>query len=193
MIFTLVHAILHTFLIHSWRTDRVRTHGLGAGVSLLLSRESVPTETSRCRARFLTSERMSHDIAALYGDAGRENYDDYRRILGTRGARDVARLAISAIRGGRRARFLLGSARSSARYHLCRTETDRDAAGRLMISRCMANAANCRPGRNWARRDAGGTPRGTTTSSSPRRRVRANDVDEKEELSRRFRSEQRVL
>lgn len=39
---------------------------------------------------------MSHDIAALYGDAERENYDDYQRIPGTRGARDVA---ISAIRG----------------------------------------------------------------------------------------------
>ena len=82
-----VHVIVHTFLIVGKPTESKRPT---AGLSLCV-KVSQPTETSRCCARFLTNEQMSHDIAALYGDAERENYNDYRWILRTRSARDVAR------------------------------------------------------------------------------------------------------
>lgn len=133
----------------------------------------------------------------------RTNVPRRRRLIRGRGERKLRRLPADS-RNARRARHRPSPlARSAAACSFSRparpardprhdvtvsSRTDRGAAGRLMISRCMANAANCRPRRNWARRDAAARRR-----CSPRRRVRVNDVEEEEELSRRFRSERRVL
>jgi len=178
-----VHVIVHTFLIVGKPTESKRPT---AGLSL---RESIPADGN---VALLCS--ISHE---------RTNVPRHRRFIRGRGERKLQRLPVdsqNAQRARRRPSPLARSAtacsfspgwpaRSSARrYHLCRT--DRGAAGRLMISRCMANAANCRPGRNWARRDAAASS--ATTRCSLRRRVRINDV-EREKLSRRFRSVRHVF
>lgn len=182
-----------------WRTFFAISGPIGVGkapLSLSLSSPSRkcsrPAETRRVVALDFSRASEYPTTSPPYTGTRREKITTITGGFWERAARETSPVAISANRGGvhvfSRPALSRRSPGTTWRYHLGRA--DRGAAGRLMISRCMANAANCRPRRNWARRDAAARRR-----RSPPRRVRVNDVleEEEEELSRRFRSERRVL
>jgi len=162
VIFTRVHVILHTFLqLVNWPSRRSPTV---RSLTLSPSRKCLGRRKRRVVALDFSRANECPTTSPPYTGTQREKITTITGGFPERALCETSPVAISAIRGGVLV-FSTGEILGTTwRYHLRRT--DRRATGRLMISRCMANAANCRSHRNWDRRDA------AARHCSPRRRVR---------------------